>query len=301
MSRTLSHLARLEAESIHIFRETVAAASSPVMLFSAGKDSTVLAHLALRAFYPSKPPFPLLHIDSTWEFRSLLEFRDSFAHQHGFELLVRSNEAGRASGINPFDHGDTYTTIMRTEPLKAALDDGGYDVVFGGARRDEEKSRAKERIVSIRNEQHAWEPRQQRPELWNLYNLRLGKSQTARVFPLSNWTELDIWAYALLHGLELAPLYYAAPRPVIERDGTLIVVDDVDRMRFRPGEVPSTRAVRFRTLGCWPVTGAIPSAAGDLAAIVRETLGSGVSEREGRVSDRDSGGSLEQQKRQGYF
>jgi sulfate adenylyltransferase subunit 2 len=301
LSRTLSHLARLEAESIHIFREAVAAASSPVMLFSAGKDSTVLAHLALRAFYPSKPPIPLLHIDSTWEFRALLEFRDSFAHQHGFELLVRSNEAGRAAGINPFDHGDTYTTIMRTEPLKAALDEGGYDVVFGGARRDEEKSRAKERIVSIRNEQHSWEPRQQRPELWNLYNLRLGKSQTARVFPLSNWTELDIWAYALLHGLELAPLYYAAPRPVIERDGTLIVVDDVDRMRFRPGEVPSTRAVRFRTLGCWPVTGAIPSEAGDLAAIVRETLGSGVSEREGRVSDRDSGGSLEQQKRQGYF
>jgi sulfate adenylyltransferase subunit 2 len=301
VTRTLTYLARLEAESIQIFREAVAEARSPVMLFSAGKDSTVLAHLALRAFYPSKPPFPLLHIDSTWEFRSLLEFRDSFARQHGFKLIVKSNETGRASGINPFDHGDAYTTVMRTEPLKDALDDGSYDIIFGGARRDEEKSRAKERIVSIRSARHSWEPRQQRPELWNLYNMRLGKSQTARVFPLSNWTELDVWAYALQNRLELAPLYFAATRSVIERDGTLIVVDDEDRMRFRPGEVPTMRAVRFRTLGCWPVTGAIPSQASDLASIVRETLVSGASERQGRVSDRDSGGSLEQQKRQGYF
>jgi len=301
MTHTLSHLARLEAESIHIFREAIAEARSPVMLFSAGKDSTVLAHLALRAFYPSTPPLPLLHIDSTWEFRSLLEFRDAFAHRHGFKLVVKANEAGRASGINPFDHGDTYTTMMRTEPLKQALDDGGYDVVFGGARRDEEKSRAKERIVSIRSAGHSWEPRQQRPELWNLYNMRLGKGQTARVFPLSNWTELDVWTYALRNGLELAPLYFAAPRPVIERDGALLVVDDEDRMRFRPGEVPTTRMVRFRTLGCWPVTGAIPSQAGDLSSILRETLESGASERQGRVSDRESGGSLEQQKRQGYF
>ncbi len=301
MTVALSHLDRLEAESIHILRETVAEARKPVMLFSAGKDSTVLAHVALRAFYPSKPPFPLLHVDSTWEFRSLLEFRDSFARRNEFQLIVKANEAGRASGVNPFEHGDAYTTIMRTEPLKEALDEGGYDIIFGGARRDEEKSRAKERIVSIRNDKHSWEPRQQRPELWSLYNTRLAKGQTARVFPLSNWTELDVWAYALKHELALAPLYFAEPRPVIERDGTLIVVDDPNRMRFRPGEVPTTRSVRFRTLGCWPVTGAIASEARDLAAIVRETVASDASERQGRVGDRDSGGSLEQQKRQGYF
>jgi len=297
----LSHLERLEAESIHILRESVADARQPVMLFSAGKDSTVLAHLARRAFYPAKPPFPLLHIDSTWEFRALLDFRDAFAQEYGFELIVRANEAARASGINPFDHGDAYTTVMRTEPLKAALDEGGYDIIFGGARRDEEKSRAKERIVSVRGAHHSWDPRQQRPELWSLYNLRLNKEQTARVFPLSNWTELDIWSYALRHSIALVPLYYAAPRPVVERGGTLIVVDDADRMRFARDETPTMRSVRFRTLGCWPVTGAIASEAKDLKAVVGETLTASASERQGRVGDSDAGGSLEQQKRQGYF
>jgi len=240
-----SYLARLESESIHILREAVADAQNPVMLFSAGKDSTVLAHLALRAFYPSQPPFPLLHIDSTWEFRSLIAFRDSFARQHGFELIVYANEEGRAAGINPFDHGSQYTTTMRTEPLKEALDKGGYDIIFGGARRDEEKARAKERIFSIRNASHAWEPRQQRPELWQLYNARLSKGQSARVFPLSNWTESDIWAYSLLHEIEHVPLYMAAPRKVIKRNSTYIVVDDESRMRFQPGDKIETKQSGF--------------------------------------------------------
>jgi sulfate adenylyltransferase subunit 2 len=296
-----THLASLESESIHIIREVVAEARNPVMLFSAGKDSTVMAHLAIRAFYPSKPPFPLLHVDSTWEFQSLIAFRDAFALEHGFELIAFANEAGRAAGINPFDHGDSYTTVMRTEPLKTALDQGGYDIIFGGARRDEEKSRAKERIVSIRSAAHAWEPRQQRPELWRLYNSRLAKGQTARVFPLSNWTETDIWSYALLNNIELAPLYYAAPRPVVERSGAFVVVDDESRMRFRPGDQISTRKVRFRALGCWPVTGAIESEATDLRAVVAETLLASSSERQGRISDGEDGGSLEQKKREGYF
>ena len=296
-----SHLSWLESESIHILREAVAEARNPVMLFSAGKDSTVMAHLALRAFYPSKPPFPLLHVDSTWEFRSLIAFRDDFAARHGFELIAHSNEEGRAAGINPFDHGDRYTLVMRTEPLKTALDVGGYDVIFGGARRDEEKSRAKERIVSVRGAGHAWEPRQQRPELWRLYNARLGKDQTARVFPLSNWTETDIWAYALLHKIELPPLYFAAPRPVVHRAGSFIVVDEESRMRFQPGDEIQTRTVRFRTLGCWPVTGAVESDATDLSAVVDETLRASSSERQGRISDGEDGGSLEQKKREGYF
>ena len=296
-----SHLARLEAESIHIFREAVAEARNPVMLFSAGKDSTVLAHLALRAFHPSKPPFALLHIDSTWEFRSLLAFRDAFAREHGFQLIVHANEEGRVAGINPFDHGDDYTSIMRTEPLKAALDRGGYDVVFGGARRDEEKSRAKERVFSVRNQGHVWEPRQQRPELWRLYNTRFGKDQSARVFPLSNWTETDIWSYVLRHDIALAPLYFAAPRPVVERSDAFIVVDDEARMRLRPEEKIHTRTVRFRTLGCWPVTGAVESEATDLPRVVHETLLVRVSERQGRISDSEEGGSLEQKKREGYF
>lgn len=302
MTRPLpSHLRALEAESIHIFREVVAECERPVLLYSIGKDSSVLLHLALKAFYPGKPPFPLLHVDSTWEFQSLLEFRDSFAREHGFELVVHANEAGRAAGINPFDHGDRYTTIMRTEALKAALDAGGYDVIFGGARRDEERSRAKERVISIRNAAHVWEPRQQRPELWKLYNARLGKDQTARVFPLSNWTETDIWTYALLNDIELTPLYFAAPRPVVERNGTFIVVDDASRMRFEPGDHVTIRNVRFRTLGCWPVTGAIESAATDLRAVVSETLVASSSERQGRISDGEDGGSLEQKKREGYF
>jgi sulfate adenylyltransferase subunit 2 len=297
----LSHLTWLESESIHILREAVAEARNPVMLFSAGKDSTVMAHLALRAFYPSRPPFPLLHVDSTWEFKSLIDFRDQFAAEHGFELIAFSNEKGRAAGINPFDHGDRYTMVMRTEALKSALDAGGYDIIFGGARRDEEKSRAKERIVSVRGAGHTWEPRQQRPELWRLFNTRLGKDQTARVFPLSNWTETDIWAYALLYGIELAPLYFAAPRPVVQRGGAFVVVDEQSRMRFLPGDEIQTRTVRFRTLGCWPVTGAVESDATDLAAVVAETLGASSSERQGRISDAEEGGSLEQKKREGYF
>ncbi len=301
MSAGISHLARLEAESIHILREAVAEARNPVMLFSAGKDSTVLARLALRAFYPAKPPFPLLHVDSTWEFRSLIAFRDKFAHEHGFRLIAHANEEGRAAGINPFDHGDRYTTIMRTEPLKAALDQGGYDIVFGGARRDEEKSRAKERIVSLRNADHAWEPRQQRPELWNVYNTRLGSGQSARVFPLSNWTETDIWSYALFRDIALAPLYFAAQRPVVRRGSNFIVVDDETRMQLLPGDDVQLQSVRFRTLGCWPVTGAIASDATALADVVRETLVSSVSERQGRISDGEDGGSLEQKKREGYF
>lgn len=296
-----SHLARLEAEAIHILREAIAEARNPVMLFSAGKDSTVLAHLGLRAFYPGKPPFPLLHIDSTWEFQSLLTFRDAFAREYGFQLLVHANEEGRAAGINPFDHGERYTEIMRTEALKTALDAGGYDVIFGGARRDEEKSRAKERVVSIRSSSHGWDPRRQRPELWQLYNFRLQKGQSARVFPLSNWTEADIWTYAIARGIRLAPLYFAAPRPVVSRGTALIVVDDESRMRFQPQDAVEIRRVRFRTLGCWPVTGAIESDATDLAAVARETLSASVSERQGRISDGEDGGSLEQKKREGYF
>lgn len=297
----LSRLEWLEAEAIHILREGVAEGVNPVMLFSAGKDSTVLAHLALRAFFPGPPPFPLLHVDSTWEFRSLLDFRDAFAKRHDFELVVYANEEGRASGLNPFDHGDAYTTAMRTDALKQALDRGGYDIIFGGARRDEERSRAKERIFSVRNERHGWDPRQQRPELWRLFNTKLDKGQSLRVFPLSNWTETDIWAYALSRGIELAPLYFAESRPVIGRDGALIVVDDPARMRLQSGECPSMQIVRFRTLGCWPVTAAIASEAGDLASVFLETLTAGASERQGRLSDKDGAGSLERQKREGYF
>jgi sulfate adenylyltransferase subunit 2 len=301
MPGPLSHLARLEAESIHIIREAVAECSNPVMLFSAGKDSTVLAHLAMKAFYPGKPPFPLLHIDSTWEFRSLLDFRDEFALATGFQLIVHANEEGRAAGINPFDHGDNYTLLMRTEPLKRALDQGRYDAIFGGARRDEEKSRAKERIVSVRNAGHIWDPRQQRPEFWRQYNFRLGQQQTARIFPLSNWTEMDIWEYALRYNVPLAPLYFAARRPVVVRGANIIVVDDEARMRFLPGDKLETREVRFRTLGCWPVTGAIESKARDISALLSENIETRTSERQGRISDGDLGGSLEEKKREGYF
>ncbi len=299
--RQISHLARLESESIHILREAVAEANKPVMLFSAGKDSTILAHLALRAFYPGKPPFPLLHIDSTWEFRSLLAFRDTFARDYSFDLIVHANEAGRAAGLNPFDHGERYTSAMRTEPLKAALDQGDYDIIFGGARRDEEKSRAKERVFSVRSAGHGWDPRQQRPELWNLYNARLAKGQSVRVFPLSNWTEADIWSYALLRQIPLAPLYFAEPRTVVERDGAYLVIDDADRMRLLPGEHIHIRTVRFRTLGCWPVTAAIESDATNLLAVIRETFSAVNSERQGRIGDSEDGGSLEQKKREGYF
>lgn len=296
-----SQLARLVSEAIHIIREAVAEARNPVMLFSAGKDSTVMAHLALRAFFPARPPFPLLHIDSTWEFESLLAFRDRFAARHGFRLIVAANEAGRAEGINPFDHGEHYTRVMRTDPLKRALDDGGYDVIFGGARRDEERSRAKERVFSVRDAHHAWNPRDQRPEFWQLYNTRLLATQSARVFPLSNWTEIDVWHYALLCGVELAPLYFASPRMTVERGGTLIAVDDANRMLWQPHDRPALRSVRFRTLGCWPVTGAVESNAADLRGVLAETLASRTSERQGRVSDGEEGSSLERKKREGYF
>ncbi len=297
----MSHLSRLESESIHILREAAANATNPVMLFSAGKDSTVMAHLALRAFFPGKPPFPLLHVDSTWEFKSLLEFRDAFARDNGLELVVFANEAGRRQGLNPFDHGEHYTRIMRTEALKAALDAGGYDFIFGGARRDEEKSRAKERIFSIRSASHGWDPRQQRPELWTLFNTRISRGQTVRVFPLSNWTENDILAYALWREIDLATLYFARPRPVVERGGSLVVVDDEARMRFVSDEKPVVRSVRFRTLGCWPVTGAILSEAADLENVVLETHASMTSERQGRINDGEEGGSLERKKQEGYF
>lgn len=296
---TLSpRLTQLESEAIHIIRDGVAEADNPVVLFSAGKDSTVLAHLVVRAFWPAPPPLPLLHIDSTWEFGELLDFRDRFAREFGFDLVVHHNREGFARGLNPFDHGDVYTTMMRTEALKQGLDEGRYDVIFGGARRDEEASRAKERIVSVRSEGHSWEPRNQRPELWSVFNWRLGRGETIRAFPISNWTEEDLWAYITARQIELAPLYYAAPRRVVERDGTLIVVDDEARMRWLPGEAAREETVRFRSLGCWPVTGAVRSSAASNHEIAFETLTASVSERRGRVSD---SGSLEAQKRNGYF
>jgi sulfate adenylyltransferase subunit 2 len=295
------HLARLEAEAIHIFREAIAGAERPVILFSGGKDSTVLAHLAATAFYPSPPPAPLLHIDSTFEFKETLTFRDQFAEAYGFKLLVRHNEDGLRAGVSPFTHGSAvYTDVMRTEPLKATLDELKADIIFGGARRDEEKSRAKERVVSIRQPGHGWEPRAQRPELWSLYNPRLGPGQSARVFPLSNWTESDIWTYILVRGLPLAPLYFAALRPTVIRDDMLLVIGD-ERFDFAPGEELVTRSVRFRTVGCWPVTGAIESEAVTTSEILMETLADPRSERQGRMIDRDEGSSLESKKRRGYF
>lgn len=297
MSR-LSHMRSLESEAVAILRDGVAEAENPVLLFSGGKDSTVLAHLAAKAFFPSRPPLPLLHVDSTWEFTDVLRFRDSFAAGRGFELRVHRNEEGLRMGLDPIRHGSTYTTFMRTEALKQALDAGGYDVVFGGARRDEEATRAKERIVSVRGSNHVWDPKNQRPELWSVYNWRRAPGQTLRAFPLSNWTENDLWTYIALENIPLCPLYFAAQRPVVERDGALIVVDEPDRIgNFGFGE-PRTRQVRFRSLGCWPVTAALPSQADDLHRVVLETMVSRRSERSGRVSDT---GSLEDQKRQGYF
>lgn len=294
------HLRKLENEAIHILREGVTQARKPVLLFSGGKDSTVLAHLAVRAFYPARPPLPLMHIDSTWEFTEILRFRDAFAEAHGFDLIVEWNREGQQKGISPFEHGSAfYTETMRTEPLKAAIDRHGFDIIFGGARRDEERSRAKERIFSIRGAGHAWDPRAQRPEFWNLYNATLLRGQTIRAFPLSNWTEADIWAYAAARDLELAPLYFAASRPVVDRDGTLIVVNDT-RFPFRPNEAVSQEMVRFRTVGCWPVTGAVRSTAMTLAAVAAENLSTRLSERQGRLVDADDG-SLESKKRAGYF
>jgi sulfate adenylyltransferase subunit 2 len=297
----LTHLERLEAESIHIMREVVAETEHPVMLYSIGKDSAVMLHLALKAFYPSKLPFPLLHVDTTWKFREMIEFRNKIAARFGVELLVHINEEGVARGIGPFSHGSQiHTQIMKTEALKQALDKYGFDAAFGGARRDEEKSRAKERIFSFRSTQHRWDPKQQRPELWQLYNARKNKGESIRVFPLSNWTELDIWQYIYLEDIPIVPLYLAKERPIVERDGALIMVDDA-RMELAPGEVPSLRKVRFRTLGCYPLTGAVPSDAETLPAIIQEMLLATSSERQGRVIDHDAAASMEQKKREGYF
>jgi sulfate adenylyltransferase subunit 2 len=298
---SLTHLRRLEAEAIHIMREVVAEAERPVMLYSIGKDSSAMLHLAFKAFYPAPPPFPFLHVDTTWKFRDMIAFRDETARQRGLELLVHINHEGLAMGVNPFTHGsNVHTDIMKTQALKQALDKHGFDAAFGGARRDEEKSRAKERIFSFRSAQHRWDPKNQRPELWRLYNARKHRGESIRIFPLSNWTELDVWQYIYLEGIPIVPLYFARERPVVERDGTLIMVDD-DRMPLGPGEVPTMRKVRFRTLGCYPLTGAIESEADTLPAIIQEMLLTTVSERQGRVIDHDAAASMEKKKQEGYF
>lgn len=298
---TLTHLQRLESESIHIMREVVAEADNPVMLYSIGKDSAVMLHLAIKAFYPSPPPFPLLHVDTTWKFRAMYEFRDRVARESGMELLVHVNQDGIEKGISPFIHGSgIHTDVMKTEGLKQALEKYGFDIAFGGARRDEEKSRAKERIFSFRTSSHRWDPKNQRPELWKLYNTRKHRGESIRVFPLSNWTELDVWQYIHAESISIVPLYFAAMRPVVVRDGTLIMVDD-NRMPLRPGEVPEMKRVRFRTLGCYPLTGAIESSADTLPAIIQEMLLAKTSERQGRVIDHDSAASMEKKKQDGYF
>jgi sulfate adenylyltransferase subunit 2 len=299
--RTLTHLERLEAESIQVMREVVAECERPVMLYSIGKDSAVMLYLALKAFHPAKLPFPLLHVDTKWKFRDMYAFRERMVNEHGFELLVYTNPEGLAQGINPFTHGSAiHTDVMKTQALKQALDQYGFDAAFGGARRDEEKSRAKERIFSFRSAQHRWDPKNQRPELWRIYNARKHKGESIRVFPMSNWTELDIWQYIYLRDIPIVPLYFAAERPVVERDGTLIMVDD-ERMPLNPGEKPRTRKVRFRTLGCYPLTGAIESDADTLPAIIQEMLLTTSSERQGRVIDHDQSASMEKKKQEGYF
>ncbi len=295
-----THLQRLEAESIHILREVVAEAERPVMLYSVGKDSAVMLHLAKKAFFPARPPFPLLHVDTTWKFRAMYDLRDRAAADAGMELIVHRNPEAEAQGINPFDHGSRHTDMWKTEGLKQALTLHGFDAAFGGARRDEEKSRAKERIFSFRSASHGWDPKAQRPELWRLYNTRKHKGESIRVFPLSNWTELDIWQYILAENIEIVPLYFAAPRPTVERDGMLLMVDD-DRFRLRPGEVPVDRSIRFRTLGCYPLTGAVESEAATLPAIIQEMLLTTTSERQGRAIDHDQAASMEKKKREGYF
>jgi sulfate adenylyltransferase subunit 2 len=301
MTISLTHLQRLEAESIHIFREVAATFARPVMLYSVGKDSAVLMHLAMKAFHPARPPFPFLHVDTTWKFREMIAFRDAMAARLGIDLIVHVNEEGVRDNINPFDHGsNTHTHVMKTVALRQALDRGGFDAAFGGARRDEEKSRAKERVFSFRNTRHAWDPKDQRPEMWKIYNTRVAPGESIRVFPLSNWTELDIWQYILAEDIPIVPLYLAARRPVVERDGMLIMVDD-DRMKLRPGEKVEERMVRFRTLGCYPLTGAIESGAGTVEEIVEEMLVARTSERQGRLIDRDEAGSMEKKKREGYF
>ncbi|WP_086481020.1 sulfate adenylyltransferase subunit CysD [Oceanospirillum sanctuarii] len=297
----LTHLKQLEAESIHIIREVAAEFDNPVMLYSIGKDSAVMLHLARKAFYPGTPPFPLMHVDTTWKFREMIEFRDKMAKEAGMDLIVHTNEEGRAANINPFDHGSRkYTDVMKTDALKQALNKYRFDAAFGGARRDEEKSRAKERVYSFRDKFHRWDPKNQRPELWNLFNGKVNKDESIRVFPLSNWTELDIWQYIYLEEIPIVPLYYSAERPVVERDGTLIMVDD-DRMPLAEGEKPEMRSVRFRTLGCYPLTGAVESTAATLPDIIQEMLLTTTSERQGRVIDHDGTGSMEEKKREGYF
>jgi sulfate adenylyltransferase subunit 2 len=297
----LTHLKRLEAESIYIFREVAAQFAKPVLLYSIGKDSTVLLHLARKAFFPGRLPFPVLHIDTTWKFREMIAFRDATARRFDLDLIVHTNQEGIRAGITPFSHGSRkYTDVMKTEALKQALDVHGFDASFGGARRDEEKSRAKERIYSFRDRNHQWDPKNQRPELWNLYNARLNKGEEIRVFPLSNWTELDIWQYIHQEGLDIVPLYFAKERPVVVREGTLIMLDD-DRMPLQAGEKPEMRRVRFRTLGCYPLSGAVESGADTLPGIIAEMLESRHSERQGRLIDHDGAGSMEQKKREGYF
>jgi sulfate adenylyltransferase subunit 2 len=297
----LTHLQRLEAESIHILREVVAEAERPVMLYSVGKDSAVMLHLARKAFYPAPPPFPLLHVDTTWKFKAMYELRDRMAAESGMQLLVHQNPEALAKGINPFDHGSAlHTDIWKTEGLKQALDKYGFDVAFGGARRDEEKSRAKERVFSFRSANHRWDPKNQRPELWRLYNAKKHKGESIRAFPISNWTELDIWQYIQLENIPIVPLYFAAPRPTVERDGLLLMVDD-ERFPLRPGETPVTRSIRFRTLGCYPLTGAVESAAATLTEVVQEMLLTTTSERQGRAIDHDQSGSMEKKKQEGYF
>jgi len=301
MIDTLTHLDRLEAESIHIMREVMADAVKPVMLYSVGKDSAVMLHLARKAFYPSPPPFPLLHVDTTWKFRAMYELRDRMAAESGMELIVYQNPEAKERGINPFDHGPLHTDMWKTEGLKQALDLHGFDVAFGGARRDEEKSRAKERIFSFRTGTHGWDPKKQRPELWNLYNARKAKGESIRVFPISNWTELDIWQYIARENIPIVPLYFAAPRPTVERDGLLLMVDD-DRFPLLPGETPVERSVRFRTLGCYPLTGAVESEARTLSEVIQEMLLTTTSERQGRIIDKDGGdASMEKKKQEGYF
>ena len=304
MPKTLTHLERLEAESIHILREVVAEAEKPVMLYSVGKDSAVMLHLARKAFYPAPPPFPLLHVDTTWKFKAMYELRDRMARESGMELIVYHNEEARARGINPFDHGALHTDMWKTEGLKQALDKYGFDAAFGGARRDEEKSRAKERIFSFRTASHGWDPKNQRPELWNLYNAKKAKGESIRVFPISNWTELDIWQYIQLNDVPIVPLYFSAKRPTFEYDGQLFMADDIDRLEKVMGHRPEIvdRSIRFRTLGCFPLTGAVESEAATLSEVIQEMLLTTTSERQGRVIDKDAGGAgMEKKKQEGYF
>jgi sulfate adenylyltransferase subunit 2 len=300
MPHQLTHLERLEAESIHIMREVVAEAEKPVMLYSVGKDSAVMLHLARKAFYPAPPPFPLLHVDTTWKFRAMYDLREKAARDAGMELLVWQNPEAIERGINPFDHGGLHTDMWKTEGLKQALDHYGFDAAFGGARRDEEKSRAKERVFSFRSANHRWDPKNQRPELWNLYNAKKAKGESIRVFPISNWTELDIWQYIHLNDIPIVPLYFSAPRPTVERDGMLLMVDDA-RFRLKEGEVPIQRSIRFRTLGCYPLTGAVESEATSLPQIIQEMLLTTTSERQGRAIDHDQAASMEKKKQEGYF